>query len=199
MIKSSSLTQQNLNNLLLWLDPDRDNAGLKYEKIRRTLVKIFAARQCHQPEELADETLSRVASKADELAITYSGDPAKFFYGVAKNVHREYVRQVSREWQDDFTHAQKNSQLVVWQSIEIETEEDADCRLNCMKKCLLTLPAGHQQLIRGYYEETGKKMANRRALAEENNLSLNALRLKVHRLRRSLRECVTQCVESKLT
>jgi len=199
MIKSSSLTQQNLNNLLLWLDQDRDTAGLKYEKIRGTLIKIFAARQCHQPEELADETLSRVARKADELAITYDGEPTKFFYGVAKNLHREYLRQVSRESQDDFTDAQRNPQFVVWQSVETETEDDAEVRLNCMKKCLLTLSASHQQLIRGYYEESGKKMANRRALAEQNNLSLNALRLKAHRLRRSLRECVTQCVESKLT
>jgi RNA polymerase sigma factor (sigma-70 family) len=198
MIKSSSLTQQNLNNLLLWLDQDRDTAGIKYEKIRRTLIKVFAARQCHQPEDLADETMSRVARRADELVTTYSGEPAHFFYGVAKNVHREYLRQISQESQGDFTDTQKNQQFIVWQSVEAETEEDADFRLKCMRKCLLSLPAGHQQIIRGYYEE-GKKIANRRALAEQNKLSLNALRLKAHRLRRSLRECVTQCVESKVT
>lgn len=198
MIKSFSLTQQNLNNLLLWLDHDRDTAGVKYEKIRRTLIKIFAARQCHQPEDLADETLSRVARKADELATTYSGDPTKFFYGVAKNVHREYLRQIARESQDDLTDIQNNPQLVVWQSDRSETEDDVDVRLNCMKKCLLTLSAAHQQIIRGYYEE-GKNIANRRALAEQHSLSPNALRLKAHRLRRSLRDCVTQCIESKLT
>lgn len=198
MIKSSSLTQQNLNNLLVWLDHDRNTAGVKYEKIRRTLIKIFAARQCHQPEDLADETLSRVARKADELATTYSGEPANFFYGVAKNVHREYLRQAAREAPDDLSDIQNNPQLVVWPSVQIEPEDDVDARLNCMKKCLLTLSAAHQQLIRGYYEE-GKKIAQRRALAEQHSLSLNALRLKAHRLRRSLRECVTQCVESKLT
>jgi len=198
MIKSSSLTQQNLNNLLLWLDHDRDTAGLKYENIRRALIRIFAARQCHQPEDLADETMSRVARKADELATTYSGEPTNFFYGVAKNVYREYLRQVARESQDDLTDIQNNPQLVVWQSDPIETQDDADVRLSCMKKCLLTLSVAHQQIIRGYYEE-GKKIANRRALAEQHNLSPNALRLKAHRLRRSLRECVTECVESKLT
>src|SRR5687768_2284670 len=129
MIKSSSLTQQNLDNLLLWLDHDRDTAGVKYEKIRRTLIKIFAARQCHQPEDLADETLSRVARKADELATTYNGEPANFFYGVAKNVHREYLRQVARQPQDDLTHIQNNRQLLVWQSDQTETGDDADVRL----------------------------------------------------------------------
>ncbi|HKP37054.1 MAG TPA: hypothetical protein VJT71_09355, partial [Pyrinomonadaceae bacterium] len=57
------LAQEDFDRLLAWLDADRERAGVIYEKIRWRLITIFAARNCVTPEDLADETLDRVARK----------------------------------------------------------------------------------------------------------------------------------------
>ena len=81
--KEWDLTQENFDQLLAWLDPNREQAGRRYEDIRRKLVKIFVSRGCIIAEELADETINRVAMKVHEIVDTYTGDPALYFYGVA--------------------------------------------------------------------------------------------------------------------
>ncbi len=63
MHKEWTLTQAALDSLLAWLDPDRDRAGAKYEAIRTRLIKVFVCRGCPEAEDLADETINRVASK----------------------------------------------------------------------------------------------------------------------------------------
>src|SRR5262245_21687271 len=57
------MTPEEFDRLLLWLNPDRDKAGEKYEWIRKRLIKIFVCRGCNVPEELADKTINRVARK----------------------------------------------------------------------------------------------------------------------------------------
>ena len=63
MHKDWSLSQEDFDALLAWLDPEREQAGLKYEQIRGSLIKIFTGRGCTDPEELADETINRVTAK----------------------------------------------------------------------------------------------------------------------------------------
>lgn len=196
MIKPSTLTQTSLDELLQWLDRDRERAGHKYEQIRRTLVKVFASRQCPHAEDLADETLSRVARKAGDLAIAYEGDPSLFFYGVAKNVHHEYLRGLSRETPSEPAQIQDQSDLTVWAAVR-RADVSNDERLDCLTKCLRSLPDDQRELVTAYYEdEKGKKIESRKALAGRNHMSVNALRLKAHRVRQSLRQCVLKCVES---
>ena len=43
------------DRLLVWLDPDRDAAGRKYEAIRARLIKVLSYRGCREAEEIADE------------------------------------------------------------------------------------------------------------------------------------------------
>ena len=62
MKKDWELTPQAFNQLLDWIGPDRETAGKRYEEIRLRLIKIFTARGCHIPEELADETFNRVSA-----------------------------------------------------------------------------------------------------------------------------------------
>ena len=59
------------------------------EAIRRRLIRLFASRGSNNPEELADETIDRVASKSPQLIDKYAGDPSAYFYGVAKYVWLE--------------------------------------------------------------------------------------------------------------
>src|SRR5688572_10205931 len=86
------LSQAEFDRLLTWFDIDRDKAGEKYESIRQALIELFDAWSCCGAEELADETINRVGTKLDEIVPTYSGDPALYFFGVAKMVHHEYFR-----------------------------------------------------------------------------------------------------------
>ena len=79
-------TQEAFEKLLRWLDPDRDKAGLEYEKIYLRLIRIFSSRSGYNAEDLADETVDVVASKIDWLIENYRGDPALYFYGVAKKI-----------------------------------------------------------------------------------------------------------------
>ncbi len=45
-----------------------------------------------------------------------------------------------------------------------------------------------------YQEEKGKKIAGRKGLAERLGITLNALRIMVHRIRLNLEECVRECL-----
>src|SRR6266571_4389824 len=87
------LTQDAFDSLLDWLNADRVLAGKKYEAIRLRLIKIFTCRGCPEAEDLADETINRVTARVEEVANTYEGDPALYFYGVAQKLHLEYLRK----------------------------------------------------------------------------------------------------------
>jgi DNA-directed RNA polymerase specialized sigma24 family protein len=86
-------SKETFEKLLRWLDTNRDKAGEKYEKIRTRLIRIFTCRGCGDVEDLADETINVVASKIDWLCENYKGDPALFFYGVAKNIYHEQFKK----------------------------------------------------------------------------------------------------------
>jgi DNA-directed RNA polymerase specialized sigma24 family protein len=65
----------------------------EFGKLRGRLVRIFARRGCFIPEDLADETISRVLGKLPQIAESYEGDPLRFIHAVARNVYREYGRR----------------------------------------------------------------------------------------------------------
>jgi hypothetical protein len=52
MNKNWVLSQEAFDALLDWLDPDREQAGIKYEQIRLRLIKIFTGRGCSDAEDL---------------------------------------------------------------------------------------------------------------------------------------------------
>src|SRR5438105_3823358 len=92
-MKQQVLTQIDFDSLLDWLDSSREKAGEKYEMIRGGLIDIFHYRGCTGPEDLADVTINRVAKKVHKIRNSYAGDPARYFYGVAKKVYLEYLKQ----------------------------------------------------------------------------------------------------------
>jgi hypothetical protein len=89
------LSQEAFDSCLAWLDPDRERAGEKYEEIRRKLISDFVCRECIDPEGLADETIDRVIYDLPEIAGTYVGDPALYFYAVAQRLARRFWRSGS--------------------------------------------------------------------------------------------------------
>lgn len=172
------MTQEAFDALLAWLDPERERAGKRYEDIRRRLVKIFAYRGCREPEDLADETINRVAKRVGEIAGTYSGDPSLYFYGVANKVHHESLR---KKLPPPLPPPEPS------QEIELEYE--------CLELCMGTLNADSRELVLQYYHgEKRARIERRRAMAERLGIPLNALRIRAHRLRVALRDCVNDCL-----
>src|SRR5436190_18825938 len=62
----SALTADAFAKLLDRLGDDREQAGEKYEDLRRTLIRFFQWRGAPFPEEQTDETFNRLARKLDE-------------------------------------------------------------------------------------------------------------------------------------
>jgi RNA polymerase sigma factor (sigma-70 family) len=185
-----AITQERFEELLAWLDSDREGAGLKYEEIRRSLVKIFAWRKCSDAEEMADATINIVAQKVCQLRRTYEGKPQFYLYGVARNLLREY--QNSRTVLvalDDVDP--KNTSVVDDTDDEVE-EVDA-----CLRKCLETLDSTERELVVAYYQKDGQaKIDLRRELARQRGIDTNALRVRMHRIRGVLAGCIEGCLQT---
>jgi DNA-directed RNA polymerase specialized sigma24 family protein len=182
MSKEWVLTQEAFDRLLSWLAHDRDEAGKKYEAIRSRLVKIFACRGCHEAEELADETINRVTTKVEAIEKTYVGDPALYFYGVAHKVHLEYLRK-----------------RPIPEAFATQTPpDDIEQEYECLERCIQQLPSNQRELVLEYYREDKRaKIDHRKELARKMGIALNALRIRAHRIRLMLQQCVRNCVEQE--
>jgi RNA polymerase sigma factor (sigma-70 family) len=185
MKKQWGLSQSEFDRLLSWLGAEPEQAGEKYESIRKGLIELFEGWNCCQPEDLADETINRVVVKVDSIAPKYSGDPALYFYGVAKNVRHEYLRQkpilpLLPNVASPLEHSDKTEELYA-----------------CLDQCLDELSATDKNVILMYYQGDKKaKVEARKWLGEQINVTSNALRVRVYRIRSILERCVEQCVET---
>src|SRR5437016_12554129 len=65
--RDDDINQEQFDQLLSWLSPDRNTAAEKYEWIRKRLIKMFVCRGSNIPEDLADRTVNRVARKLREV------------------------------------------------------------------------------------------------------------------------------------
>ena len=174
----------NFDELLGWLHTDRDQAGRKYEDIRRRLIRIFIHRGCVTAEDLADETITRVARKVREVRDNYNpgDDPALYFYGVARNVYREYLKR-----RPDPPSSPPTTPT--------DGDDDMTAEYDCLDKCLKHLTQQNRELILEYYQnEEGAKIESRKRLAGRFGLALNALRIRTHRIRVDLKKCVLDCL-----
>ena len=176
-------TQEAFDEMLKWLDPDRDQAGKKYRKIHARLIGIFSNHGCSDPEKLADETIDRVIAKMDSLLHNYEGEPARYFCGVARNILKE-----------DLKH--RNTQQPLDEHDQIESGVDDQTKFDCLDKCMAELPAQSQSVILAYYEEQGlAKIERRKKLAEQLGITVTALRLRVFHMRLQLSRCMEECLQ----
>lgn len=176
------LTQDAFDHLLAWLGPNEEEAGKKYEEIRRRLIKIFVCRGCKEAEDLADETINRVTKKLREIVDAYVGDPALYFCGVAQNVYLEYIKKKPAPLPPPPPSP----------SDEIEQESE------CLDRCMQTLTPQNRELVLQYYQKEKKaKIDYRKELAERLGIAVNALRIRAHRIRANLSECMRECLTRK--
>ena len=186
--RPQGLTREGFEALLAQLGPDREEAGKRYETIRHKLVRLFEWRGCDGAEDLADETINRVARRMAEGIELKSSDPYGYFCGVAHLVYKEVLRRSSRE------HRALESGEWPPPIYVPEEEEPSDRRLECLRHCLTKVTPGERDLLLRYHQGENN-IRNRKALASELGVPLNALRIRVHRTRRKVETCVHDCLK----
>jgi hypothetical protein len=131
---AETLTSETLDKLLASLDPDRERAGEKYEKLRGTLLRYFQWRAVPYPEEQTDEVFDRVARKLGEgIEIKNIGG---YCYEVARLVRLEALKgKDSKRASLDPNH---QDVAVVDRAGEAREKE---LHLACLEDCLRSLPA----------------------------------------------------------
>jgi DNA-directed RNA polymerase specialized sigma24 family protein len=145
----------------------------------------------YDAEELADETINRVARKVGEIAESYQGDPALYFYGIAQKVCLE-ARRKKPEIASDVAP--------VYQPVFDEESDESLSRRNCLNKCLVTLADEERSIVVQYYaSEDQININHRHQLAQRFGLTLNNLRVRAFRIRQRLQKCVQGCLQKNKT
>jgi DNA-directed RNA polymerase specialized sigma24 family protein len=179
-----SLSAESLEKFLKWLSADREEAGKKFEQLRGKLTQFFAWGGCHIPEELFDKTVDVASKKIESGAVDRSVNPFAYCSGVAKNVLNEYRRDVRLDpARDDIPS--------LW-SPEPEWDER---ELACLTRCLDRLGAHDRDLITLYHKYEGRKKIEVRKEMAAIEGGRNMLRIKIFRIKNSLRDCVSACVQ----
>jgi DNA-directed RNA polymerase specialized sigma24 family protein len=178
-----TLTPDAFDGLLSALDADRQRAAAAYEQLRHRLIGLLRWWGGHQPEELADETLDRVARRLAEGAGIPSGSLGAYVRGVARLVFYESTRD-------------RVATSAVREPVASIASDEAEAASDCLDRCLAQLDEADRRLLLRYYD-SGKASQIRRQLAEELGISGTALRIRAHRLRMPLERCVTECLERR--
>ena len=191
MARNSAIPPESFEEILAWLDPDRDVSPTLYVQLHKDLVKIFRSRGCSDPEGLADEVFDRVARKVHEVRPTYVGNPRLYFLGVANNVVKEDLKRVK-------THVSLDEDELSNPAATKSEPDDTEEMHECLRSCLPKLSPENRSLIVSYYaKEKQAKIDNRSELAQQLGISVETLRVKVHRIRLSLHRCIERCLERK--
>lgn len=187
------LNQEIFDGMLMWLSPDRERAGERYEEIRSRLIDGFRKHGCTIPEELADETINRVARRLPEIVETYEGEPVRYFYGVAHHVHMEYMRRPQTVPLAQTDIPDRNAPTPFELPDEIEPEQQ------CLRRCMAQLTPQNREMILQYYRgERQLKIRLRKELAERLGIRLENLRLRAQRVRADLKKCILDCLNKKI-
>jgi DNA-directed RNA polymerase specialized sigma24 family protein len=189
--KDRTPTPRAFHQFLNWLDGGVDSDGRKYLEMRRRLVAYFDRKNNTAPDELADETLNRVARRLEEEGLIESEAPAKYCYIVARFVFMEHLRAVQKErvLRDDILrrpHPRDSSAS--------EAGDRKERMLNCLEQCTGKLEQSSRAIILRYYSGKERiKIENRRTLAQSLGITVNALSIRACRIRDKLEGCVREC------
>ena len=200
----SSLTAESWADLYDFLDPGRqDKAGPDRDAVaearcldvRRKLVCFFAARGCSDAEDLAVDTLLRVAGKCRDVDCRGFADRTGYFYGVARNVLHEWQRHSAADvgMRESF-----QAEFLRLPIPDPRAWADTELAHRYLALCLAALTGRARALILSYYqEERGAKIEHHKAIAGEFGKSVNSLRIEVHRVRKAVRECLFDRLRGK--
>jgi DNA-directed RNA polymerase specialized sigma24 family protein len=198
--KDWTLNPQAFRQFLNWLDEGVDSGGERYLEMRRRLLHYFDRRNCSLPDDLADETLNRVARKLEEKGEIVDASPAHYCYIVAKFVLLEFGRR-SEHNQTSLDDNPGTSRVMAGLAAPSRPDEDAIAKerlFDCLERCLGKLQPEDRELILDYYRgEQRAKIERRSKLAARLSLTMNALSIRACRLRSRLEICVSACAQQK--
>jgi len=201
-----------LGALLAALGPDMEQAGRKYARMRERLTNFFTWNRVGNADELADETLDRLARRLGRTGAADSNRdrdevgsarneaverPEDFAAGIARLVlHEQRRRQLRAEQAFDKIQREGDADQVAWRAEELHRAEE---RSAVLEKCMAELSEEQRELIRRYYSVEGRTMIGaRRRLAEEMGISINALRNRALRIRAELESQVRSRITSQV-
>jgi RNA polymerase sigma factor (sigma-70 family) len=191
MARDSAIPPESFEEILAWLNPNRDVAANMYVQLRHDLGKIFTFRGCTDPEGLTDEVFDRVGKKVHEIKSTYVGDPRLYFRAVANNLVKEDLKRAK-------TQVSFEEPELPEPTTTERDEDDTEDIEECLRSCLQKLSAENRKLIVDYYaKEKQAKIDHRSELAQQFGISVQTLRVKVYRIRVSLQGCIERCLKNK--
>ena len=189
-----ALTRDSLQRLLNWLDGGAHSDGNSYVEIRRRLRDYFARKNCRAADDLADETLTRVARRLEEEGITLSETPARYCYVTARFVFLEHLREARSQQTAGDPSGDGALQLAAPSVEAAEAAVTKEALHACLETCLEELDPLNRRIITRYYIGSERvKIDNRRELAGSLGLSPNALAIRASRIRKLLEACVKRC------
>ena len=197
--REATVTPRGFQRLLEWLDDGVESNGARYLEIRRRLVGYFDRRDRPGAEDLADETLTRIARTLAHEEIA-TRPPARYCHVVARFVLLEDIRRERR------TVVLDDARLVAASSARSADDRDDEAgavrerTLSCLDRCLATLHPDRRELIVEYYREARREgIDRRRSLAERLGITMNALSIRASRIREALAGCVAGCRGTRAT
>lgn len=187
MPRDPVIPPESFEEILAWLNPDRNEAANIYVQLREDLTRIFAWNRCADPDGLTDEVFDRVARKVHGVRQTFEGDPKLYFYGIARNLIKESPKRIKKQVSLEDTDLP---------APDPEPEDaSATMREECLNSCLQKLSGEKRELILDYYaKDKQAKIDYRNELARKMGTSVETLRVRVHRLRGTLEKCIEKCL-----
>jgi len=155
------------------------------------VLRYFEWRSVVTADECADETLDRVARRIAEGQKIDKLMP--YIFATARHIHQEVIKARNERPEIPVDEVQPKYLVIVEPEIVAP-----DVRLICFDRCLEELEPDDRDLVLGYYEGEGReKIDNRQDLAKKRKISLNALRILVHRIKRTLEDCIVECLKTE--
>src|SRR5215217_2286506 len=189
MARDSAIPPESFEEILAWLNPDREKAAAIYVELRHDLEKIFIWNRCPDPEGSTDEVFDRVAKKVHDVRPTYVGDPKLYFYGVARNLIKEIPKKIKTQITLQGTEPASDPRREAQQ-------ETAIMREDCLRSCLQKLSKDKRELILAYYaQDKQAKIDHRTEMAQRLEISVETLRVKAFRIRATLEQCLERCID----
>jgi RNA polymerase sigma factor (sigma-70 family) len=157
--------------LLALLDADPVKAAAQYTSLYDRLVKFFEWRRCASPEDLAQDVLMR-GMRRIRAGVQIETTLVQYFYGVANHVLLEERR------------ADQKEERLTAPLTEVAGSDDLGSveRKIYLRQVLSRLPRDDRELIVRYH------LSDRTALKRRLGLTAEALRVRVHRVQRRIRE-----------
>lgn len=193
------MKKKSFNKLLDWLSSNKKLAPLKYVTIYSELVIFFQKKGCIYPTECADKTIDRVCLKLSTSPEVLFQEPSVYISSVSKYILKEYWRQQSKH---NLVLLDNTELIAIFdpsrisefqETLQVEPETKY---IDCMKKCIQCLSTTDRRLLMFYYKnEDSQKRKSRRKLAIQMQISEDALRTKVYRIRKRLHICLKKCLE----